>query len=212
MRQMSMKVVLSGLIVVCCSGGVAAAGTVALPAKAKKTTFALVNGLPQCTSPDTQTITPILFPACSHPAPQDGLCQLTDSGSGRLAVSQTGSQKNQNQDIKVKVQLKGLNPSCEGKTLVPVLSFRISMDMCADSPTCILPDFVNQKLIDGSTSGSGCVVRDGKCTFGLTLNAAAPEVFLRNNASVVQILGCGATSSDDNSGGSPPIACGTFLR
>jgi len=202
--------VLSGLIIICCSGGMAAAGTMVLPAKAKKMAFAMVNGLPQCTAPDTQTITPVLFQACSYPGPQDGLCQLTDAGSGRLVMSQTGSQKNQNQDIKVKVQLKGMNASCEGKTLVPVLSFRLSTAVCAESPTCIIPDLVNVKLSDGSVGG--CLVNGGKCTFGLTLNTAAPEVFIRDSMSAIQILGCGMTSSDDSSHASPPIACGTFLR
>lgn len=118
-----------------------------IPAKAKKSTFTLINGLPKCTSPNTETDL-FLKSACTYTKPDPTTqCTLTPRGMGQISFQQVGKpDKNSNditrgtQDILIKVSVKGLSKGCEGLSLFPFIERRRSLDDCNGGQTCILPD------------------------------------------------------------------------
>jgi hypothetical protein len=169
------------------------------PAKAKGLKMELVTGYSACTSPNKST--PGLgIPACSPPVRNDSVCGF-DGGKGSVKAKViTG-------DIKLQAKAKGLSAGCEGQTLCPVVSFRVTTDNCVPgSVDCTAVDLTNFQV--GFPPAGCCVVSGGACKIKTTLNSNLPGAVSAGNRAGIEIHGCGLQRS---SASGPAFTCGLFV-
>ncbi len=180
---------------------------IVFPQKAKSTQFTLANGLNKCLSPNTTSDhTGFHVPSCNYEASTNP-CQLTpDKGAGKLSIVQKSIKGEQN--LIVKVAISGLEKSCNGQLLFPVLSLRVAMNDCNEGQWCVLQDINSLMVDDGS---NGCIVENEKCKFEINLVKSVPDYFPADKDFDIQVLGCGVGQRSGNLD-QLPISCGTFLK
>ncbi len=148
------------------------------PLKAKKGQFDLVNGAPDCTVLD-QTLESGI-PGCALPLPA-AICRLgVAKGKGKLQIKRKKDKISQADDIQIKGKVKGL-VDCEGVTLTPKLSVRITATNCTAPGGCTTA--TNVEVTDAA-----CVVEDGKCKFDGFVGV--DPVLKFSNDAAFSILGC----------------------
>jgi hypothetical protein len=173
------------------------------PAKASKAQFALVNSFVQCNSPNT-TVQTSGGSACTPALPIDSSCALSATGSGKLALTVTGSPAKGNQVIKVAASAKGLTPFCEGNQLCLVLSWRATNDDCPEG-SCTASD-----LDDFEPFGACCTVTGGACKISTTLNAATLSL-ADGKSTGLELRGCGL-KGPFTFGGEHNLSCGLLFK
>jgi hypothetical protein len=174
------------------------------PAKASKAQFALVNAFFPCEFPNNNTTVQTSGgAACTPAAPQDG-CALTATGSGKVALTVTGSAAKGTQALKVAASAKGLNALCESSQLCLTLSLRETSDDCPEG-SCTAEDFP-----DFEPFGACCTVVGGACKITTSLNATALILANAKNTGL-ELLGCGLHRSPPPSG-PPALSCGILFK
>ena len=140
------------------------------PAKAVSLKSSLVQGYPQCTTPDTMTTGG--RPACLATDELDPGCVFGSKGTGSLTakISKTS--------IKLSTKLKGIDPLCEGTTLTPSLTVRTTTDDCANDHCTVM---------DYEVSSGSCVVKNGKCS----VSGAVATGYPAGAGSEMTVVTCG---------------------
>lgn len=178
------------------------------PKKAKTLKAELVGGYGECTSPNTTTGGVLSLPACSPPVRNDEVCSFGPKGSGKVIAKVKG--KGEDSDILIKAILKGLQ-GCEGETLCPVASVRVTTDNCSNGLDCTAVDVENLQV--GIPAADGCcIVENGKCKAQANVNEQIAGAIVGNNNTGLQILGCGVnrvTGSPSTTG--PSFTCGLLV-
>lgn len=154
-----------------------------VPAKAKSISSELVDASGECLVPDTGTIS-FPVPACSGVVDIDSLCSFGAKGAGKVKAQSTGKG-----DVKFSWQIGGLDPACDGHTLCPVATIRVTTDDCpgGDCTTIDLPNFP----LAGSV-GTGCgMVAGGKAKGKGMVNATFPGAITLGDGESIEVLGCG---------------------
>ena len=156
------------------------------PAKAVSLKSSLVQGYPQCTTPDTMTTGG--RPACLATDELDPGCVFGSKGTGSLAakISKTS--------IKLSTKLKGIDPLCEGTTLMPSLTVRTTTDDCANDHCTVM---------DYEVSGGSCVVKNGKCS----VSGAVATGYPAGAGSEMTVVTCGVQSA-----GKTAFTCGIMVK
>lgn len=145
------------------------------PATAKSMTASLVQAYPPCTAPDTKTSAG--RPACLDTAEVDPDCLFGSRGIGTLKaiIAKT--------NVKLTATLKGLDPSCENKALMPALTVRTTTDDCPQEH-CTVADY--------DLTGGLCIVKHGKCA----VTTLIPTLYPSGAGSEMTILTCGVKEGD----------------
>jgi hypothetical protein len=156
------------------------------PAKAVSLKASLVQGYPQCTTPNVTTTNG--RPACLATSELDPGCVFGSKGVGSLAatISKTS--------VKLSAKLKGIDLLCEGATLTPVLTVRTTTDDCANDH-CTVADY--------DLTGPSCVVKKGKCTASGTIATGYPA----GAGSEMTVVTCGVQSA-----GKTAFTCGIMVK
>jgi hypothetical protein len=162
------------------------AGAHSFPVKAKTLRADLVQGYPQCTSPNAQTSAG--RPACLESEELDPSCLFGDRGAGMLAATISKS------NIKLRASVKGLDPGCEGKTLIAALTVRATTDDCP---------MEHCTVVDYDVTGGSCTVRKGKCT----LSASVPTGYPAGAGSEMTVVSCGLKNGDATT-----FTCGVMVK
>lgn len=157
------------------------------PSKAPTLKASLVQGYSACTSPDTTTSSG--RPACSGPSELDRGCLFGFKASGQITatISRTS--------VKMKLSLRGLDPGCDGRVLVPALTVRTTTDDCLSGEHC--------SVVDYEVSGAGCTVRNGKCTSATSV----PTGYQPGAGSEMTIVACGVKDGERT-----PFPCGIMVK
>lgn len=201
MRRILLTAVIAALAV---SFGVERAdATHSEPPKAKKLKAELVAGYNQCTAPNTTTGGVLALPACSPPIRNDQVCSFGPKAKAKFLIAVSGS--GDKSDVKFKAILKEVQ-GCEGETLCPVVSARVTTDNCSNAADCTSTDIQNLQIGFPITAGC-CVVTDGKCKIKGSVNDQIAGVIVGNNNAGFELLGCGVTRV---TGGSPPSGGPSF--
>lgn len=178
------------------------------PKKAKTLKAELVAGYNQCTSPNTTTGGGLALPACSPPVRNDDVCSFGSKGSGKVIAKVKG--KGDDSDILIKAILKDVQ-GCEGETLCPLASVRVTTDNCSNGLDCTAIDLENLQ-VGFPVSDGCCTVENGKCKAQANLNEQLAGAIVGNNNSGLELLGCGVnrvTGSPSTSG--PTFSCGLLV-
>ena len=177
------------------------------PSKAKKFSFALVNGFfGQCNPSNTATRSGNIS-ACVPPvAAEPSGCALSSEGSGKLSMVVTGDAAMGTQDVKIAASARGLNDFCENHQMCVSLSFRATTDDCPEG-SCVTEDIEDYPLFGGC-----CTVRGGTCRINMTLSAAAPGLFANGQNTGIQIRGCGLQTHPPAGPHEPGLACGILVK
>jgi hypothetical protein len=165
-----------------------ASATHDVPAKAKAISAELVRSYDDCTAPDTSTIA-FPVPACSTVTALDSMCSFGAKGAGKVKAQSTGKG-----DVKFSWQVGGLDPGCEGFTLCPNASVRVTTDDCpgGDCTTLDLPFF---PLAGSPATGCGVVV-GGKAKGKGTVNGTYGSAITLGDGQSIELLGCGVRRID----------------
>jgi hypothetical protein len=156
------------------------------PATAKSMTASLVQAYPQCTTPDTATSAG--RPACLDTSEEDPGCLFGSRGIGTLKATITKT------NVKLTATLKGLDISCESKTLMPALTVRTTTDDCPQEH-CTVADY--------DLTGGLCVVRHGKCS----ITTSIPTLYPTGAGSEMTVLACGVKEGDRTA-----FTCGIMVK
>jgi len=177
---------LIGLSLVACLVAAARCDAHSFPANAKSLKSSLVQAYPPCTVPDTATSGG--RPACLATVEVDPDCVFGSKGAGTLnaTISKTS--------VKLKATLKGLDFSCEGKTLSPSLTVRTTTDDCPDDH-CTVSDY--------ELTGGSCTVKKGKCS----VTTSIPTGYPAGAGSEMTVLTCGV-----NDGNRTAFTCGVMVK
>jgi hypothetical protein len=156
------------------------------PAKAPLLKTNLVQAYPQCTSPNVATSGG--RPACLSTEEVDPSCLFGSKGFGLLTATIAKT------SIKVKASLRGLDPGCEGKTLMPAFMVRTTTDDCS-SDHCTVADY--------EIAGGSCTVNKGKCAVTTTI----PSGYTAGAGSEMTVLTCGMKDGDRTA-----FTCGIMVK
>ena len=168
------------------------------PKRAGKMVMALVQGQATCLAPNDSAGAVTAYPACHPAVPADSLCGFTSSGIGKMSLLAGRS------DVRVKVRVVGLAPTCNGQTLCAIATLRLTTDDCTsgDAAGCTSLD-----TFDAPLAGC-CTVTAGMCRIATSLNDAVAGSVTGGNAATYEIRGCGL--SRITAGPEPPL--GPALR
>jgi hypothetical protein len=175
---------LPGLIVVLAIAGTSHGHS--FPAKAVSLKASLVQGYPECTTPNVMTSGG--RPACLATDELDPGCVFGSKGVGSLAA--TISKTN----VKLSAKLKGIDPLCEGATLTPSLTVRTTTDDCPDEHCTVM---------DYQLTGASCVVKKGKCS----ATTSIPTGYPAGAGSEMTVVTCGVQSA-----GKTAFTCGIMVK
>ena len=156
------------------------------PAKAPLLKTNLVQAYPECTSPNV--VTSGGRPACLSTVEVDPSCLFGAKGFGLLTATIAKT------SIKVKAALRGLDPGCEGKTLMPAFMVRTTTDDCS-SDHCTVADY--------EIAGGSCTVNKGKCAVTTTI----PSGYMAGAGSEMTVLACGMKDGDRTA-----FTCGIMVK
>jgi hypothetical protein len=180
---------MQGLPILLCAvilGWAATSHAHTFPSKAPTLKASLVQGYPACTSPDTTTSAG--RPACSAPeVDSDCLFGFKSSGQITATISKTS--------VKMKLSLRGLDPGCEGRVLVPGVTVRSTTDDCLSGEHCTVADY--------EVSGAGCTVRNGKCASATSV----PTGYQPGAGSEMTIIACGVKDGEQTA-----FPCGIMVK
>ena len=155
------------------------------PKKADKGFVASVRAYEPCIVPNDATAVGI--PSCAPAVGSDTVCDgFTANGSGKSKVSLKG--KGAAADIHINVALKGLKAGCEGETLCPAATLRVTTQDCVsgDPAGCTQVDLVDLQLGFPATGGC-CVVTNGKCKIKTTVVTNIPGATIGGQTETTQI-------------------------
>ena len=175
-----------GVSALLCLAAAATCDAHSFPAIAKSMTASLVQAYPQCTDPDTMTNAG--RPACLATAEVDPGCVFGSRGIGTLKATIAKT------SVKLTATLKGLDPSCENKTLMPALTVRTTTDDCPQEH-CTVADY--------DLTGGLCIVRHGKCS----VTTSIPTLYPAGDGSEMTVLTCGVKE-----GGLTAFTCGIMVK
>lgn len=142
------------------------------PKKADKLASATVRAYEPCIAPNDTTEAGL--PTCAPAVASDTVCDgFTANGSGKNKVSLKG--KGAAADIHINVAMKGLQSGCEGETLCPAVTLRVTTQDCVSgNPAgCTQVDLVDFQVGFPATGGC-CVVTNGKCKIKTTVASNLP--------------------------------------
>jgi len=168
------------------------------PAKAGKYQSTLVTAYKPCTAPNDTTNGALPLPAC-HPAVPDDLVCSFNGGSGKAAakVDPAG-------DVALKIQLKGVDGSCDGDVLRGVAGIRVTTNQCtsADPNGCTVSNALESNF--PVTNTGSCTLDGGKCKIKTSINTELGAGTVSNGHQTnISILGVGLQRSTGT--GSPAI-------
>jgi hypothetical protein len=175
-----------GVSALLCLAAAATCDAHSFPAIAKSMTASLVQAYPQCTTPDTATSAG--RPACLDTTEVDPDCLFGSRGIGTLKATIAKT------SVKLTATLKGLDPSCENKTLMPALTVRTTTDDCPQEH-CTVADY--------DLTGGLCVVRHGKCS----VTTSIPTLYPAGAGSEMTVLACGVREGDRTA-----FTCGIMVK
>ena len=176
------------------------------PTKAKKVTFAFVNGFAPCSAPNS-AMQANGFSACAPPIDPffSFGSAFTATGSGKLTMTFTVDPITGSEDIKLAAAANRLNANCEGENLCLSLGLRLTNGDCPEG-SCTAVDLENFKLL-----GACCQVADGKCKVKTTLLTAQPGFLPQGKNTGIEVLGCGL-ASEFPLAAEPSLTCGVLFK
>lgn len=187
---------------------VPASATHSQPKKAKGLKAELVAGYNECTAPNTTTAGVLAIPACSPPVRNDEVCSFGSKGSGKVIVKVKG--KGEDADIALKAVLKDVQ-GCEGETLCPTASIRVTTDNCSNGLDCTTVDIDNLQIGFPASEGC-CTVENGKCKIKANVNEQIAGAIQGNNNAGFEVLGCGVNRvSGSPATTGPSFSCGILV-
>lgn len=150
--------------------GVPALATHVTPYKAVQLKGEFLTAYEPCDSPNTSTSN--VFPGCMPPVRSDSTCGFSSRGKGKFLMRYlpTGPDRlvgtSDDGDILLQADVVGLEPACQGVTLVMSASMRVTLDDCGGVACSVmeLPDYLL----------AACTVDSvGRCQIKTTVNGAA---------------------------------------
>jgi hypothetical protein len=175
------------------------------PKRAKQFKSAVVTAYQPCTTPNDTALFDANggLPACNPPVRVDPSCGFGPNGRGKIDLKMTSSPgwvATGYTYILTGLDLKGLEPACEGETLELTLRVRVTTDDSGAAQSCGLGGSCTIQDID---VGETCLVVDGRCSNPLS----ADGIGINSGATSVELIGCAVEH-----GGVPAFSCGLFTE